>query len=104
MGKHIFINNNTNQKNEGFKRISKEEIEEKRISSYSPLNINDWQLYELYCSIPLATVSNRGRIYPKYVKIIGRSFAGPHPHRYFTFEEFLDCLTKNKDFKDVILQ
>ena len=87
----------------GFQRISKEEIVEKRISAYSSLPLNDLQLYELYCSLPLATRTDKSRIYPKYVKIRGRSFSHPHPHRYFTFEEFIDCLYKDENFKNVIL-
>ena len=87
----------------GFQRISKEEIVEKRISAYSSLPLNDLQLYELYCSLPLATRTDKSRIYPKYVKITGRSFSHPHPHRYFTFEEFIDCLYKDENFKNVIL-
>ena len=104
MGKHIFIKDiHENNENNGFKRITQEEIAEKRISAYSSLPLNDLQLYELYCSLPLATRTDKSRIYPKYVKITGRSFSHPHPHRYFTFEEFIDCLYKDENFKNVIL-
>ena len=104
MGKHIFIKDiHENNENNGFKRITQEEIAEKRISTYSSLSLNDLQLYELYCSIPKWTVDNPSRIYPKYVVITGRAFSAPHPHRYFTFEEFIDCLYKDGNFKNVIL-
>ena len=110
MGKHICIKdiheNNGNDMifwHSGFQRITQEEIAEKRISAYSSLPLNDLQLYELYCSLPLATRTDKSRIYPKYVKITGRSFSHPHPHRHFTVEEFIDCLDKNKDFKKIIL-
>ena len=52
--------------------------------------MNDIQLYELYCSIPKWTVDNHSRIYPKYVVITGRAFSAPHPHRHYSFEEFID--------------
>lgn len=105
MGKHIFIKNvDKNNSIDNFKHITKEEMKKNRISAYHSFHLNDLQLYELYCSIPLATISNRGRIYPKYVKIIGRSCTGPHPHRHFTFEEFIDCLIEDNDLKNVILQ
>ena len=105
MGKHIFMKDVLSNNGEGgFQRISKEEIVEKRISAYSSLPLNDLQLYELYCSLPLATRTDKSRIYPKYVKITGRSFSHPHPHRYFTFEEFIDCLYKDENFKNVIFK
>ena len=79
MGKHLFI----------------KDIHENKL--------NDLQLYELYCSLSLATVTDKSRIYPKYVKITGRSFSHPHPHRHFTFEEFIDKLNEDSHFKNVIL-
>lgn len=104
MGKHIFIKDiHENNENNGFKRITQEEIAEKRISAYSSLPLNDLQLYELYCSLSLATVTDKSRIYPKYVKKTGRSFSHPHPHRHFTFEEFIDKLNEDSNFKNVIL-
>lgn len=105
MGKHIFVKNvDKNNSVNNFKRITKEEIEKNRKSAYHSFHLNDLQLYELYCSIPLATIMDKSRIYPKYVKIIGRSITYPHPHRHFTFEEFIDCLIKDSDFKNIILQ
>lgn len=65
--------------------------------------MNDLQLYELYCSIPLWTRSNQSRIYPDYVILTGRAFCAPHPHRHYTLEEFIDKLEKDPDFKNVIL-
>ena len=66
--------------------------------------MNDLQLYELYCSIPKWTVDNHSRIYPKYVvKKMGRAFSAPHPHRHYSFEEFIDKLNEDPNFKNIIL-
>ena len=65
--------------------------------------MNDIQLYELYRSIPKWTVDKPSRIYPKYVVITGRSFSAPHPHRHYTFDEFIDKLYTDKNFKNIIL-
>ena len=65
--------------------------------------MNDIQLYELYRSIPKWTVDNPSRIYPKYVVITGRSFSAPHPHRHYTFDQFIDKLYTDKNFKNIIL-
>ena len=63
--------------------------------------MNDLQLYQYYVSIPLATWYQRSRIYPKYVQITGRSVFGPHPHRHYSLEEFIDKL--DDDFKNMLL-
>lgn len=65
--------------------------------------MNDWQLYNLYTSIPLREIGKLSRIYPKYVVITGRAFCAPHPHRHYTFEEFVDKLNEDPNFKNVIL-
>ena len=65
--------------------------------------MNDIQLYELYCSIPKWNVTNPSRIYPDYVVITGRAFKCPHPHRHYTFEEFVNKLNEDYNFKNVIL-
>ena len=65
--------------------------------------MNDWQLYELYTSIPLREIGKPSRLYPKYVVITGRAFSAPHPHRHYTFEEFVDKLNEDHNFKNVIL-
>lgn len=65
--------------------------------------MNDLQLYELYCSIPLWKMGNPSRIYPKYVAITGRSIIAPHPHRHYNLEEFIDKLNEDTNFKNVIL-
>ena len=67
--------------------------------------MNDWQLYELYTSNPLRPEGPGlwSRLYPKYVVIIGRAFSAPHPHRHYTFEEFVDKLNEDPNFKNVIL-
>lgn len=64
--------------------------------------MNDLQLFYLYLSIPLWTVDNPSWIYPKYVVITGRSFAAPHPHRHDNFEEFIDKLYSDKNFRNLI--
>lgn len=61
--------------------------------------MNDIQLYNYYLSIPLATPIKHSWIYPNYVKIVGKSICYPHPHRYLSFEEFLD---KIDDFRKEI--
>jgi hypothetical protein len=66
--------------------------------------MNDIQLYKLYCSIPKWTINNPSRIYPKYVVITGRACSAPHPHRHYSFEEFIDKLNEDSNFKNVILQ
>jgi hypothetical protein len=65
--------------------------------------MNDLQLYELYLSIPLCEVGKPSRIYPKFVKKLGRSFCHPHPHRHYYFNEFVDELENNPEFKEFIL-
>jgi hypothetical protein len=65
--------------------------------------MNDVQLYELYCSIPKWTVANQSRIYPDYVRITGRAIRAPHPHRHYSFEEFVDKLNEDPNFKNIIL-
>lgn len=70
------------------------------------MELNDLQLYELYLSInlrPLYGLKRWSRLYPKYVVITGRAFVAPHPHRHYTFEEFVDKLEEDPDFKNVIL-
>lgn len=54
--------------------------------------MNDIQLYKYYLTIPLSTATKHSWIYPKYVKITGRSICCPHPHRYLSFDEFLDVV------------
>lgn len=39
----------------------------------------------------------------EYVVITGRAFMAPHPHRHYTFEEFVDKLNEDPNFKNVIL-
>lgn len=65
--------------------------------------MNVYQLYEYYLSIPLWTSWNRTWIYPKYVVITGKAFSVPHPHRHYTFEEFIDKLDSDPEFKKRLL-
>ena len=63
--------------------------------------MNDLQLYEYYKTIPLAGIGVFSWIYPKYVKITGRSITRPHPHRHYTLDEFLDRLyEEGSDFRE----
>ena len=61
--------------------------------------MNDIQLYNYYLTIPLSTVKVHSWIYPKYVKITGFAIIEPHPHRYLSFEEFLDVIDNFKQEK-----
>ena len=61
--------------------------------------MNDIQLYNYYLSIPLATTTRPSWIYPRYVKITGRSICCPHPHRYLSFNEFMEV---KEDFESKI--
>ena len=45
---------------------------------------------------------NPSRIYPKYVVRTGRSFAAPHSHRHYKFDEFIDKLYEDDKFRSVI--
>lgn len=65
--------------------------------------MNDVQLYNFYLHIPLWTIGNPTRIYPKYVVHMGRSFCAPNPHRHYSFEEFVDKLNEDPNFKNIIL-
>lgn len=58
--------------------------------------MNDIQVYNYYLSIPLATPIKHSWIYPKFVKITGFAIIEPHPHRYLSFEEFLDIIDNFK--------
>jgi hypothetical protein len=57
-------------------------------------------LYKEYLKIPKATVGNHnGTIYEKnWCVWTGRSCVSPHPHRHYTFEEFIDKLETDDDF------
>lgn len=67
--------------------------------------MNDQQLYNLYLSHPLPDIVNRkSKIYPKYVVITGRAFAGPHPCRHFSFLEFLDAIEKDDNLRNILLK
>ena len=65
--------------------------------------MNDLQLYEYYLSIPKWSRRTQSWIYPDYVVLTGRAFRAPHPHRHYTFEEFVDKLKEDPNFKNVIL-
>lgn len=61
------------------------------------------ELYEFYLSIPLTTIHLTTCIYPEYVVITGYSFCHPHPHRYFTIEEFKEKLqSSNGEFEKLL--
>ena len=67
--------------------------------------MNDLQLYDVYKSISLRPIGLKrwSRLYPEYVKLTGRACVAPHPHRHYTFEEFVDKLNEDPNFKNVIL-
>ena len=64
--------------------------------------MNDVQLYQYYLSIPLWSVQNQSWIYPDYVRLIGRAFRAPHPHKHFSFEEFIDKLNSDEKFRQLL--
>ena len=64
--------------------------------------MNDVQLYEYYLSIPKWSVFTQSWIYPDYVKLTGRAFKAPHPHRHFSFEEFVDKLNSDEKFRRLL--
>lgn len=63
--------------------------------------MNNIQLYNYYLTIPLAIPGKHSWIYPKYVKLTGRSICYPHPHRYLSFDEFLNIIDKFKQEKPI---
>lgn len=65
--------------------------------------MNDLQLYEYYLSIPKWNIRTQSWIYPDYVVLTGRAFRAPHPHRHYTFEEFIDKLYSDPEFKKKLL-
>lgn len=70
------------------------------------MELNDLQLYELYLSInlrPLHGLKRWSRLYPEYVVRTGLAFCAPHPHRHYTFDEFIEKLEEDPNFKNVIL-
>lgn len=64
--------------------------------------MNDVQLYDYYLSIPLATLLTDSPIYPEYVVITGFSCHSPHPHRYYSFEEFVEALETKEGFREFL--
>lgn len=64
--------------------------------------MNDVQLYDYYLSIPLANLLDSSPIYPEYVVITGWSIVSPHPHRHYSFEEFVDALENKKGFREFL--
>lgn len=65
--------------------------------------MNDQQLYEYYLSIPKWSRRTQSWIYPDYVVLTGRACIAPHPHRHYTFEEFIDKLCSDPEFKKKLL-
>lgn len=64
--------------------------------------------YDEYLKLPQATMSGENRNAELYTKqwccIIGRSFAHPHPHRHFTFLEFVYYCGKNQELYDRFIE
>ena len=62
------------------------------------------ELYDKYNSMPLATQTTPAVLYDKgFVIHTGMAFVPPHPHRYYTFEEFCDAYTTNDKFRDFMI-
>lgn len=92
---------------------SKEVLEEnlKQLEPYTKIgptadeylkNINDIQLYNYYLSIELPSVGHKSWIYPNYVIITGLALCSPHPCRHFTFDEFVEKLYSDNEFKNLL--
>ncbi len=64
--------------------------------------MNDIQLYNYYLSIELPCPMYRSWIYPDYVVITGLAFCYPHPCRHFTFEEFIEKLYSDNEFRNLL--
>lgn len=79
-----------------------ERSEDKRSFNKNYIIMNDIQLYNYYLSLPKDTPNFRGKIYPKYCVITGYSIT--HPHRHYSFEEFIDKLDKDKSFRDFLIK
>jgi len=58
--------------------------------------------YLRYLAMPLETICGSDSILYKkgWVKITGLSFAPPHPHEYYTYNEFLDKFMDDLEFSD----
>ncbi len=57
------------------------------------------QLFELYLQQPLANRIKSSMLYDKgFVALTGRAIISPHPHRHYTFEEFVNEYNENKRF------
>lgn len=57
--------------------------------------MNDIQLYEYYLSKPIG-FHNRELYNLGYVRLV---FCSPHPHRHYSFEEFIDKLESDPEFR-----
>jgi len=54
-----------------------------------------------YFKLPLAYGCNKSEIYQKnWVKMEGRSFATPHPHRHYTLVEFAYKIGNDHIFRE----
>lgn len=61
-------------------------------------------LYYKYRQINLPDIFNSSWIYPKYVKITGRTIAGPHPCRHLTYNEFRAIFYTDEFFRNKIME
>lgn len=69
--------------------------------------ISDDDLYKYYKSIKLRPDNGKrwSDLYPHYVYLTGRAIMAPHPHRHFTFEEFVEELrADNSMLRDFLLK
>jgi len=61
------------------------------------------QAYEKYVKLPLANVVKPSAIYDRaYVVFTGLSIISPHPHRHFTYDEFLKKYEADQTFREFI--
>ena len=57
--------------------------------------------YEEYLKLPIGNIHNfrdNELLKNNWMVYTGRSFAPPHPHRHFTFEEFVERCNKDEIF------
>jgi len=60
-------------------------------------------LYELYLSCPLATITTNSDLYNnQWCVQTGMACMHPHPHRYFTKDEFLEKIDTDDNFVDYL--
>lgn len=55
--------------------------------------------YKEYLKMPKASFRNESEMYDReWCVIMGRSIVHPHPHRHYTYEEFLNKVALDDEF------